>query len=216
MHAGNDRNREVPSVTIHRSFCIAAAAWAALGACAVAAAATPTGHRVERSRYPVARHGVGLGPVLPSKFGGEIFGWDLDQNGNDGLLTESVFEPNGRDPQRHRDVRRTESGRHEGRPQDDHARQRPGTRGGGHRRKRRRPRRRRTGLRAQRPDMCATTSTRPWTPSREQDHGQMGGCRARSDSGRTSSHQQPGVAEPGRAGLQDQHPRPPRAAHLHL
>ncbi len=83
-------------MTIHRSFCIAAAAWAALGACAVAAAATPTGHRVERSRYPVARHGVGLGPVLPSKFGGEIFGWDLlDQNGNDGLLTESVFEPNG-------------------------------------------------------------------------------------------------------------------------
>ncbi len=32
-----------------------------------------------------------LGPVVTSQFGGEIFGWDIDQNGNDGVLTESVL-----------------------------------------------------------------------------------------------------------------------------
>jgi hypothetical protein len=37
------------------------------------------------------RHTVGLGPVVTSQFGGEIFGWDIDQNGNDGLLTETVL-----------------------------------------------------------------------------------------------------------------------------
>jgi hypothetical protein len=41
------------------------------------------------------RHAVGLGPVVASKFGGEIFGWDLDQNGNDGLLTETADETTG-------------------------------------------------------------------------------------------------------------------------
>lgn len=32
-----------------------------------------------------------LGPVVTSQFGGEIFGWDIDQNGNDGVLTETVL-----------------------------------------------------------------------------------------------------------------------------
>ena len=35
---------------------------------------------------------AGLGPVVTSRFGGEIFGWDIDQNGNDGLLTETALE----------------------------------------------------------------------------------------------------------------------------
>jgi hypothetical protein len=37
------------------------------------------------------RHAVGLGPVVTSQFGGQIFGWDMNQNGNDGLLTETVL-----------------------------------------------------------------------------------------------------------------------------
>jgi hypothetical protein len=37
------------------------------------------------------RHTVGLGPVVTSAFGGQIFGWDMNQNGNDGLLTETVL-----------------------------------------------------------------------------------------------------------------------------
>jgi hypothetical protein len=36
-------------------------------------------------------HTVGLGPVVTSQFGGQIFGWDMDQNGNDGVLTETVL-----------------------------------------------------------------------------------------------------------------------------
>jgi hypothetical protein len=34
------------------------------------------------------RHTVGLGPILSSKFGGAIFGWDINQNGSDGFFTE--------------------------------------------------------------------------------------------------------------------------------
>lgn len=35
------------------------------------------------------------GIVVQSKFGGEIFGFDIDQNGGEGLLTEAVFLANG-------------------------------------------------------------------------------------------------------------------------
>jgi hypothetical protein len=35
---------------------------------------------------------VGLGPTIFPKFGGGLFGWDIDQNGNDGLLTETLDE----------------------------------------------------------------------------------------------------------------------------
>ena len=37
----------------------------------------------------VRRHTVGLGPVVKSALGGQIFGWDMNENGNDGVLTES-------------------------------------------------------------------------------------------------------------------------------
>ncbi|MFZ0681294.1 MAG: hypothetical protein WAM84_00280 [Candidatus Cybelea sp.] len=37
------------------------------------------------------RSGGSLGPVVTSQFGGQIFGWDIDQNGHDGLLTETVL-----------------------------------------------------------------------------------------------------------------------------
>ncbi|HVR45370.1 MAG TPA: hypothetical protein VMT95_01825 [Candidatus Binatia bacterium] len=37
------------------------------------------------------RHTAGLGPVVTSQFGGQIFGWDIDQNGNDGVLSETVL-----------------------------------------------------------------------------------------------------------------------------
>jgi hypothetical protein len=39
----------------------------------------------------VHRRTGALGPVVTSQFGGQIFGWDIDQNGNDGLLTETVL-----------------------------------------------------------------------------------------------------------------------------
>ncbi|HVR47992.1 MAG TPA: hypothetical protein VMT95_15285 [Candidatus Binatia bacterium] len=39
-------------------------------------------------RQVVAGRLVGPGPVLTSKFGGPIFGWAIDENGTDGVLTE--------------------------------------------------------------------------------------------------------------------------------
>ncbi|MGC9991979.1 MAG: hypothetical protein ABSD52_06265 [Candidatus Cybelea sp.] len=45
----------------------------------------------------VKRQSAGLGPVVESKFGGEIFGWDIDQNGNDGVLTETIVQQSGMD-----------------------------------------------------------------------------------------------------------------------
>jgi hypothetical protein len=44
-----------------------------------------------QTRTGAQRHTVGLGPVVTSQFGGQIFGWDMNQNGNDGLLTETVL-----------------------------------------------------------------------------------------------------------------------------
>jgi hypothetical protein len=40
------------------------------------------------AKRSVAGHLVGLGPVLTGKFGGPIFGWAIDENGTDGLLSE--------------------------------------------------------------------------------------------------------------------------------
>ncbi len=45
-----------------------------------------------RASGRAARHTVGLGPVVQSAFGGNIYGFDIDQNGNDGVLSETVNE----------------------------------------------------------------------------------------------------------------------------
>ncbi len=36
-----------------------------------------------------------LGPVVSSAFGGEIYGWDIDQTGSDGFLTETLLKHSG-------------------------------------------------------------------------------------------------------------------------
>jgi hypothetical protein len=42
------------------------------------------------------RRPVGLGPVVRSKLGGQIFGWDINESGTDGVLAESVLnQPSG-------------------------------------------------------------------------------------------------------------------------
>ena len=43
---------------------------------------------------PFAHHAVGPGLTVTSKFGGQIFGWAIDENGTDGVLTE-VTPPSG-------------------------------------------------------------------------------------------------------------------------
>jgi hypothetical protein len=44
----------------------------------------------------VRQNAGALGPVVSSQFGGEIFGWDIDQNGDDGVLSETAFETSGK------------------------------------------------------------------------------------------------------------------------
>lgn len=45
---------------------------------------------------PVAlRRAIGLGPVVQTALGGAIFGWDINENGNDGVLAEAVTKPSG-------------------------------------------------------------------------------------------------------------------------
>ena len=47
----------------------------------------PTGGSATFRAQP---HTAGLGPVLSSALGGDVLGWDMDQTGNDGVLTEAV------------------------------------------------------------------------------------------------------------------------------
>lgn len=47
------------------------------------------------SRAITRRQTVGLGPVVQSAFGGEIYGWDIDQNGTDGVFSETMLESSG-------------------------------------------------------------------------------------------------------------------------
>jgi len=75
---------------MERSLAVAALA-ALLSGCGAAAHVTPVGTQSVDVSATTGR----LGPVLTSAFGGEIFGWDIDQTGSDGLLTETLLEHNG-------------------------------------------------------------------------------------------------------------------------
>ncbi|MBI3474987.1 MAG: hypothetical protein HY010_04595 [Acidobacteria bacterium] len=48
---------------------------------------------------PSQQHASGVGPgsvIVQSMFGGQIFGFDIDQNGTEGILTEAFFLPTGK------------------------------------------------------------------------------------------------------------------------
>jgi len=44
---------------------------------------------------PSAPHKVGLGKVLSTKDGGQIYGFDIDQNGDDGVLASAGYDSGG-------------------------------------------------------------------------------------------------------------------------
>jgi len=49
------------------------------------------------SQTPVPRGNIGIGTVtVHTRFGGQIFGFDIDQNGTEGILTEASFLDDGR------------------------------------------------------------------------------------------------------------------------
>jgi hypothetical protein len=74
---------------------LAAAALAALlSGCGAGASLAPVVSLGSGAAHGVTNAGT-LGPVLTSAFGGEIFGWDIAQNGTDGLLTETLLKPSG-------------------------------------------------------------------------------------------------------------------------
>ncbi|HEY6325907.1 MAG TPA: hypothetical protein VIW73_05240 [Candidatus Cybelea sp.] len=80
----------------------ACAAAAALGACSGGASAPPfapvTSLTPSNSLGTHAKHSVGLGKLLTTKNGGQIFGFDIDRNGTDGVLATAsdveTFDPN--------------------------------------------------------------------------------------------------------------------------
>ena len=72
---------------------IAPIALAAASACSSGAGpgTVPQGEAAAVSHSPVVRNGGSLGPVLSTSDGGQIFGFDVDQNGNDGLLASATI-----------------------------------------------------------------------------------------------------------------------------
>jgi hypothetical protein len=62
-----------------------------ISGCATTAAPSP---QALPQAVRIAGRAVGPGKVLTSRFGGPIYGWAIDENGNDGVLTE-VTPPSG-------------------------------------------------------------------------------------------------------------------------
>jgi hypothetical protein len=80
------------------SWAFAALALLVLAAPAAVPARTvlPATHAAARSFQPPAlrrTHAIGLGAVLTTKNGGQVFGFDIDQNGNDGALAAGAGGP---------------------------------------------------------------------------------------------------------------------------
>ena len=57
-----------------------------LALCACAGTTTPAGGVTPATHLTAVRDGGSLGPVLTASDGGQIFGFDIDSNGNDGVL----------------------------------------------------------------------------------------------------------------------------------
>jgi hypothetical protein len=57
-----------------------------LALCACAGTTTPAGGVTPATHFTAVRDGGSLGPVLTASGGGQIFGFDIDSNGNDGVL----------------------------------------------------------------------------------------------------------------------------------
>src|SRR5579883_1796855 len=63
-----------------------------LALCACAGATTAAGRvtpATHLTHFTAVRDGGSLGPVLTTSDGGQVFGFDIDQNGNDGVLASA-------------------------------------------------------------------------------------------------------------------------------
>jgi hypothetical protein len=71
---------------MNRSLILPTSCLALLALCACAGTTTPAGGVTPAMHLAAVRDGGSLGPVLTASDGGQIFGFDIDQNGNDGVL----------------------------------------------------------------------------------------------------------------------------------
>lgn len=71
---------------MNRSLILPSSCLALLALCACAGTTTPAGGVTPAMHLAAVRDGGSLGPVLTASDGGQIFGFDIDQNGNDGVL----------------------------------------------------------------------------------------------------------------------------------
>jgi hypothetical protein len=60
-----------------------------LALCACAGTTPPAGGVTPATHFTAVRDGGSLGPVLTTSDGGQIFGFDIDSNGNDGVLASA-------------------------------------------------------------------------------------------------------------------------------
>src|ERR1700733_14972466 len=59
------------------------------------AAAVPAANVEPASAASIIPHKVGLGRVLTTSDGGQIYGFDIDQNGGDGVLSSAGYDQGG-------------------------------------------------------------------------------------------------------------------------
>ncbi|MGC2633686.1 MAG: hypothetical protein WA215_05670 [Candidatus Cybelea sp.] len=74
---------------MNRSLILLGSCLALLALCACAGTTTPAGSVTPATHFTAVRDGGSLGPVLTTSDGGQIFGFDIDSNGNDGVLASA-------------------------------------------------------------------------------------------------------------------------------
>src|SRR6202453_2827693 len=78
---------------MNRSIILPSSCLALLALCACAGTSTPTGGvtpATSLTHFTAVRDGGSLGPVLTTSDHGQIFGFDVNSNGNDGLLASAL------------------------------------------------------------------------------------------------------------------------------
>jgi hypothetical protein len=78
---------------MNRSIILPSSCLALLALCACAGTSTPTGGvtpATSLTHFTAVRDGGSLGPVLTTSDHGQIFGFDINSNGNDGFLTSAL------------------------------------------------------------------------------------------------------------------------------
>ena len=74
---------------MNRSLILPSSSLALLALCACAGTTTPAGGVTPATHFTAVRDDGSLGPVLTTSDGGQIFGFDIDSNGNDGVLASA-------------------------------------------------------------------------------------------------------------------------------